>query len=168
MFWVFCFRLCHENDLITEMKALVRQKIMYLANCVENGRFHNLIGSIDNTIEMVTQLSEVTDAECTLNLLEDAFPYLNEIIHVGDYDAATHVRPELEHQTRGRPFFKIPFETLEILVENGFKFAEIARLIGVRKRTVERRLKDYDLGIRQLYSTLKDHELLDVSNELHM
>lgn len=54
---------------------------MYLANCVENGRFHNLIGSIDNTIEMVTQLSEVTDAECTLNLL-DAFPCLNELINV--------------------------------------------------------------------------------------
>lgn len=51
MFWVFFFR--HENDLIREMKALVRQKIMYLANCVENGRFHNLIKSIDDTIEMV-------------------------------------------------------------------------------------------------------------------
>lgn len=117
---------------------------------------------------MVTQLSEVTDAECTLNLLEDAFPYLNEIINVGDYDAATHARPELEHQTRGRPFFKIPFETLEFLVENGFKFAEIARLIGVSKRTVQICLKDYDLGIRQSYSTLTYHELLDVLNELHM
>lgn len=159
MLWVFFFR--HENDLITEMKALVRQKIMYLANCIENGRFHNLIGSIDDTIEMVNQLSEITDAECTLNLLEDAFPYLNEIINVGDYDAATQVRPELEHQTRGRPFFKIPFETLEFFVENGFKVAEIGRLIGVSKRTVERRLKDYDLGIRQSYSPLTDHELED-------
>lgn len=65
-------------------------------------------------------------------------------------------------------FLKIPFETLDFLVENGFKFAEIARLIGVSKRKVERRLKDYDLGIRQSYSTLTDHELLDVSNELHM
>lgn len=35
---------------------------------------------------MVAQLSEVTDAECTLNLLEDEFPYLNEIITVGDYE----------------------------------------------------------------------------------
>uniref|UniRef100_A0A8W8MCH0 Integrase core domain-containing protein n=1 Tax=Magallana gigas TaxID=29159 RepID=A0A8W8MCH0_MAGGI len=151
----------HENDLIREMKALVRQKIMYLANCVENGRFHNLVGSIDDTIEMVAQLSEVTDTECTLNLLEDAFPYLNEIINLGDYDAATQVCPELEHQTKGRPVFKIPFETLEFFVENGFKVAEIARLIGVSKRTVERRLKDYDLGIRQSYSPLTDHELED-------
>lgn len=67
----------------------------------------------------------------------------------------------MEHQTRGRPFFKIPFETLESLVENRFKFAEIARLIGVSKKTVERRLKDYDLGIRQSYSPLTDHELED-------
>lgn len=67
----------------------------------------------------------------------------------------------MEHQTRGRPVFKIPFETIEFFVENGFKVAEIARLIGVSKRTAERRLKDYDLGIRQSYSPLTDHELED-------
>lgn len=50
---------------------------------------------------------------------------------------------------------------LEFFVENGFKVAEIARLIGVSKRTVERRVKDYDLGIRQSYSPLTDHELED-------
>lgn len=84
MFWVFFFR--YENDLIIEMKVLVRQKIMYFVNCVENGRFYNLIGSIDDIIEMVVQLLEVIDVECILNLLEDVFLYLNEIINLGDYD----------------------------------------------------------------------------------
>lgn len=68
------------------MKVLVRQKIMYFVNCVENGRFYNLIGSIDDIIEMVVQLLEVIDVECILNLLEDVFLYLNEIINLGDYD----------------------------------------------------------------------------------
>lgn len=84
MFWVFFFR--YENDLIREMKVLVRQKIMYFVNCVENGRFYNLVGSIDEIIEMVVQLLEVIDVECILNLLEDVFLYLNEIINLGDYD----------------------------------------------------------------------------------
>ena len=34
-------------------------------------------------------------------------------------------------------------------------------MIGISKRTVERRLSEYDLGIRQSYSLMTDQELED-------
>ncbi|XP_062613954.1 uncharacterized protein LOC134275702 isoform X2 [Saccostrea cucullata] len=154
-------RFCHGNDLVTDMKALVRQKIMHIAGCVENGRYQNLIPSIEDTIEMMIQLSQFTDIENTLNLMEEALPHLNGIINLGadESSIAACPGPELEYHARGRPTFKIPQETLEFFLDNGFKVAEIARLIGVSKRTVERRLSENVLSVRQSYSQMTDEEL---------
>ena len=64
----------------------MRQKILHAATCVENGRIYNLQSDIENTVEMVIQLSQFADVENTLDLLEDAFPYLNQIINSVDDD----------------------------------------------------------------------------------
>jgi AraC-like DNA-binding protein len=162
MYFIIYFRLCHGNDLVADLKALVQQKIMHIAGCVENGRYQNLIPSIEDTIEMVIQLSQFTDVENTLNLMEEAFPYLNGIItNLGDDGSsiAACSGPELEYHVRGRPTFKIPLETLEFFLDNGFKVAEIARLTGVSKRTIERRLSENALSVRQSYSQMTDEEL---------
>lgn len=161
LLFFFLFRSNQGNEILTELKALVRQKILHAATCVENGRIYNLQSDIENTVEMVIQLSQFANVENTLNLLEDAFPYVNQIINSVDDDIGVHACPELEDQAQGRPTYRIPCETLEFFVENGFKVEEIARLIGTSKRTVERRLREYGLGIRQSYSQMTDQELED-------
>ncbi|KAK3581807.1 hypothetical protein CHS0354_028814 [Potamilus streckersoni] len=68
-------------------------------------------------------------------------------------------KPEVEYGFLGRPAFYIPSQTLEFFIQNGFKVKEMADMLGVSKQTVERRLNQLDLKVRQMYSLLCDEEL---------
>ena len=48
---------------------------------------------------------------------------------------------------RGRPAFEISREQLSFLLEQGFKIQEISAILGVGKRTVERRMASFDLSV---------------------
>ena len=48
---------------------------------------------------------------------------------------------------RGRPSFDIKEEQLAFLVENDFKVPEIGAMLGVSRRTVERRLSTFGISI---------------------
>ena len=48
---------------------------------------------------------------------------------------------------RGRPAFEISNGQLSFLLEQGFKIQEISCILGVSKRTVERRMKAFDLSV---------------------
>lgn len=48
------------GGIVLHVPPLVRVNIMYVANNVESGRFYNLRASTYNTVEIVTQFSEVT------------------------------------------------------------------------------------------------------------
>lgn len=48
---------------------------------------------------------------------------------------------------RGRPAFEISREQLSFLLEQSFKITEISAILGVSKRTVERRLASFDLSV---------------------
>ena len=59
----------------------------------------------------------------------------------------------------GRPRYNISIEQLEFLVQKRFSTAEIAVLLGVGKRTVERRLEEFHLSTRTTYSDMSSEEL---------
>ena len=46
---------------------------------------------------------------------------------------------------RGRPSFQIPKTSLQILIDYNFSQQHIARMLGVGARTINRRLKKYDI-----------------------
>ena len=48
---------------------------------------------------------------------------------------------------RGRPVFEISNGQLSFLLEQGFKIQEISCILGVSKRTVERRMKAFGLSV---------------------
>ena len=48
---------------------------------------------------------------------------------------------------RGRPAFEISNAQLSFLLEQGFKIQEISCILGVSKRTVERRMKAFGLSV---------------------
>ena len=59
----------------------------------------------------------------------------------------------------GRPRYNISIEQLEFLVQKRFSTAEIAVLLGVGKRTVERRSEEFHLSTRATYSDMSSEEL---------
>ena len=60
---------------------------------------------------------------------------------------------------RGRPQLKVECEQLEFLLERKFSVAEIASILGISKRTVERRLQEFGLSARAVYARMSDEEL---------
>ena len=55
-------------------------------------------------------------------------------------------------------------EQLEFLIEGHFSVPEISKLLGVSTRTVERRMTEYGLNIRQSYGQINDSNLDGVLN----
>ncbi|KAI7806118.1 hypothetical protein IRJ41_000277, partial [Triplophysa rosa] len=72
----------------------------------------------------------------------------------------THVATaQFERGNSGRPKAIIGLEYLVNLLEMNLPVRCIASLLGVSERTVHRRLAEFDLSVRSLYSSLTDDEL---------
>ena len=63
---------------------------------------------------------------------------------------------------RGRPRYLIPREQLEFLLERCFSVVNIASLLGVSVRTIERRLSEFGLSVRSTYSCVGEQELHNI------
>jgi hypothetical protein len=66
---------------------------------------------------------------------------------------------QLSIGNRGRPKFNIAKEQMEFLLERGFSLPDVAKILGVSLRTIERRLKDFNLSARIFYSRMDDETL---------
>ncbi|XP_028395042.1 uncharacterized protein LOC114519163 isoform X2 [Dendronephthya gigantea] len=69
-------------------------------------------------------------------------------------------------QTSGRPKLKIPKEQIELFLEYGFKVTDIAKMLCVSKKTVHRRLREYNLSIKKSYASFSDEELDNIVVEI--
>ena len=63
---------------------------------------------------------------------------------------------------RGRPRYLIPREQLEFLLERYFSLVDIASLLGVSIRTIEKRLSEFGLSVRSTYSCVGEQELHNI------
>ncbi|KAJ7370540.1 hypothetical protein OS493_031825 [Desmophyllum pertusum] len=63
-------------------------------------------------------------------------------------------------QDKGRPSYSIPKEQLELFIEFGFNISDIALMLGVSVRTVQRRLSEYNISITDRYADITE-EVLD-------
>ncbi len=61
--------------------------------------------------------------------------------------------------SRGRPMHEIPREQLNFLIGRRFTVKQIAAVLGVSERTIQRRLQQFRLSIRETYTNLSDQEL---------
>ena len=59
----------------------------------------------------------------------------------------------------GRPKFNIPKEQLGFLIEQHFSTPTVADILGVSRRTVVRRLREFGLSCRAVYSSMSDEQL---------
>ena len=65
----------------------------------------------------------------------------------------------------GRPKFKLPQETLEELRELGFSWTKIAKMLGVSRWTISRRVTEFGLNNMQGFTEMKDEELNSIVTE---
>ena len=66
----------------------------------------------------------------------------------------------------GRPPYDIPQSQLEALIELGFSYAAIARMLNVSPRTLRRRRAKFGLPSGRLYSEISDHHLDQLVSEI--
>ena len=67
------------------------------------------------------------------------------------------------HQAhRGRPSLPIEESHIKFYVEYNFTVAQIADMFGCSKRTIERRMQQYGIRLRERYSTINDHDLSEL------
>ena len=89
-----------------------------------------------------------------MNECEALISYLNDMV--------SYMQEECDQRTRqnvmGRPAVTVEVDQLHFFVDNGFKVKDIALLLGCSKRTVERRMNNYQLSTRN-YTIICDADL---------
>ncbi|XP_052215807.1 uncharacterized protein LOC127834199 [Dreissena polymorpha] len=123
----------------------------------------DVLSQTEEALNDLLQLSSFVSVENSLFLVEEALQCLVDNPQENTEDSLFRV----ENNTRGEKY-EIPRETLESLIHNNLKVRKIAELLNVSKRTVERRMSEYNLTIRQSYSRISDEKLVfEVSKLCH-
>lgn len=78
----------------------------------------------------------------------------------------SHTARTLFTGVQGRSKFSIPKEQLQFLIGLRFNIPTIASILCVSLRTVERRLQEFGLSCREVYSTMSDEDLDAVINSI--
>lgn len=71
----------------------------------------------------------------------------------------TSIQLETVVGARGRSKFIISKEQLKNMLDTCLSVSCIAELLGVSKSTIFRRMQEYDLSVRELYSSISDEDL---------
>ena len=137
------------------MKDLARSKLLHIAESMENGRILNISNELTTVTSMLVQLSQLTNVEESLEHLESA----RSLCQFDTCEKQVTLPPTTNQGCVDRPAFIIPAETLEFFCANNFKVKDMASMLGVSKRTIERRLADYNIKVRNTYSDISDSEL---------
>lgn len=147
-----------ESRLISEMKALIRHKVISMANCIENSRTQNLEVEVQNTLRMLEQLSMLTEVDEIVSHMERVVCIVRENLS-NDDQIPVFSSHTINTGSVGRPCYDIPEDSLEYFIENNFKVSDIAQFFHVSISTIKRRLREYGLSISQTYSAMSDEEL---------
>ena len=70
--------MAENMNVISEMKGLVRQQVLAIAPKLENGRHADILGEVEDTLEMLSQLSLLTDID---NCLDNFIKAMHLIRH---------------------------------------------------------------------------------------
>ena len=129
-----------------------------------SNRFERLYGYLVYIYDNGLAVNVVKD-----DLMETMRRFINCIKSVSDmanYQASSFsVSPVISG--KGRPHYDLPRDQLVYLVENGFTCSKISNMLGISQRTIYRRMSEYDISIRQMYSNITDAELKEFITEAH-
>ena len=86
--------------------------------------------------------------------------YTDLVMQLEDQECYAQVLiPAIQTGRAGRPPFSVSQSQIEVLVELGYSYAQLARMLGISDRTLLRRREMFGLPIGQSYSNIIDAEL---------
>ncbi|KAK6183515.1 hypothetical protein SNE40_010985 [Patella caerulea] len=147
------------------------QRIIYI---LESNSYNSLADIMNNLEILMGTFADVINSPSNSNDLDQEMPHailqclhflcgaVDQLDRLNTDQIVTQTRhPIVGTSTgqRGRPKFCIPVETLEYLLDNDFSVPQIAHLLSLSKRTIFRRMSEYDLSVRNLYSDITDEEI---------
>ena len=90
----------------------------------------------------------------------------NERCARNDYDGYHNSCKIIHTGLIGRPSIEITYDQLSFLVESNFTCTQIASMLGVSLRAIQRRLSEFGISIRMTYSTITDDELDEIVSQI--
>lgn len=160
-FWHHLTTILHqlERHYSTDNLALAEQLLIRVEDC--QSVLRALLGRVCEAAPYANQV--VQDLEYLLFCLQWHFNRLSEWTLIQTTESCRLPQgtcPVLQPSGRGRPPYEIRKEDLEYMLELGFKFSQIAIILGVSERTLRRRREVFGLPIgSECYSDLTDTEL---------
>ena len=113
---------------------------------------------IDSLYHTTLQFAEVFELEeSVIQLISNAKDLLN--VDHDIYASSSLSCPQLFSGVPGRPKYEIKEEILRFLFDKRFTVKDTANLLGVSKRTVERRMNEFGLQISNCYSDISNSDL---------
>ncbi len=157
-----------EGDARRRIITILRERIVQLIRECEQGCFldENFADSVHFRLDFlqnfVLRNEEVLNVDGLRNLLIQAISLFgSEVNQVGGRFVDL-----LSTSSEGRPKYDVSKEHLEAFIGIGFKVELIATLLGTGKRTIERRLAEFGLSIRQKYSDIEDTALDSIVSDV--
>ena len=121
------------------------------------------IDCLYHTAERFAEFFELDGS--VIQLISDARDILFE--HNADAETVQTITcPQLFTGEPGRPKFDITEEILRFLFDKRFTVSDTATLLGVSKRTVERRMDEFGVRIGECYSNIEDNDLDSLVRDL--
>ena len=139
------YRIIHliddcSRDAAALEYALFRVDVLYQAI----QRFNVLLSERDAILDRLNNVRQILVAAIDVDEASDQEGYLT------DCQISLH---------KGRPRFKISKEQPDFFVESGFTVPNIAGLLNVSCSTVERRMREFSISVRNKYSSVSGEEL---------
>lgn len=141
-----------RDSVLDLAESVVQYVLLYYGSCQDNEM-------LDDLFDLVEQVLQY------LNMLNDSS--LSELfLAVKNLAAAIVTDRENRYMVKqGRPEIDIPEDQLHYLINQGFTVYDISVMFDCSRRTVERRMKKYGLGVRN-YTPLSDSELDNTVSEI--
>jgi hypothetical protein len=154
-----------DNDHVERFLELAEVAVAHVKLCYEEEYEEDIKDDAASLLEQVFQYGVLIglDDDAGEEQLVQAFQTLRNftlLIKTERDNAVT-----ISFRGRGRPKLDIGEDQLQYLIENGFRIKEISELFGCNRKTIERRMKEYQLSILNS-STISDNQLDTMIKEI--
>ena len=129
-------------------------------NCEQPPDYDNLSFRVDHIRHVLAYCADIINIPSEVDqLLHKAFEILESF--EDDKDGG-YVAPTVRTGQRGRPAYYITKDQLHFFVSSGFNVPQMASLLNVGKRTIERRLHDFSISLTTAFSLISNDDLDEI------
>lgn len=121
-----------------------------------------VIGATDNMLQCCLILeAEIQSFESIRRVLTDIREYFLNL-----QESRSVQQISTRYTRRGRPCVSVSVDQILFYIEHGFTIADIAKVFHCSRRTIERRMSDAGLTMRNTYSNISDEQLVEITRQI--